>query len=277
MNEQYIDAIHRYLNGAMDVAESEDFEAEIRRNPALKNDVEVERTLLAGLEHAAGKALRKTIGSVHQNLKAEGFFRTNSTEPSLSIVHVSKSSVMKRILAIAAALAVVAAGIYFFMQPNKPADPNAVFAKFYQPQDDVQRAQKIIASLESYGMAGVQTDSDTLKQALQLYESGKYQESIALLKSFSAQHPENETAVYYLGVIHMSQEHYAKAIELLLPLSRAEGSSLKNDALWNLGLCLLKTDNGREDARDAFLKLSKDNSYPNQRGAVAVLEQLFPD
>jgi len=277
MNEQYIDAIHRYLSGSMDAAESEAFEAEMHANPTLKNDVEFERTLLAGIELAGDRALRNTIGTVHRNLKSEGFFQSNVSESPITIFHVSKSSIMKRILAIAAGLVAIAAGVFFFMQQDKPADPNTVFTQFYKPQEDVQRAQKIIASLESYGLAGVQTDTDTLKQALQLYEAGKYQESIALLKVFSQLHPDNDTAVYYLGVIHMSQEHYAKAIELLLPLSRSDASSLKNDALWNLGLCLLKTENGKEDARDAFLKLSKDNSYPNQRGAVAVLEQLFPE
>ncbi len=278
MNEEYIDTIHRYLNGTMDAADRKAFEAELQRNPVLRNDVELEQALLNGLDYAGHRNLRETIGVVHQNLKLEGFFtalKTVST-PTLTIAHSSKTSVMKRILAIAAGLVAIAAGVFFFtQQQHQSPNPNALYSQFYQPKDDTERAHQIIATLTSYGLAGIQSDTDTLKQALELYEAGNYQESLALLKSFSEAHPENDTALYYLGVIHMSQEHYAKAIEILLPLSRSE-SALKNNALWNLGLCYLKAENGLEDARNAFRQLSEDNSFANQRGATAVLEQLIP-
>ena len=81
--------------------------------------------------------------------------------------------------------------------------------------------------------------------------------------------------MYFLGATFMSQGYYAKAIEVFFPLSRGE-SPLKNDALWNLGLCYLKTENGMDDARVSFEKLSADNAYHNHRGAKAVLEQLLP-
>ena len=185
---------------------------------------------------------------------------------------------MKRFIAIAATLAIVAAGIWFLSR-NKPtaaADPNNVYATYFNPNTEIQRVKTIIATLESRGLAGIQTDADTLRQALELYEAARYDESIALLKSFLGTHPENDTAQYYLGVSYMSQEHYARAIEMLYPLSRSEASSLRNDALWNLGLCYLKAENAREDARAAFTELSNDNSYPNHRGAKALLDQLFP-
>lgn len=182
---------------------------------------------------------------------------------------------MKRIIAIAASLLIVAAGIWFFTRNRSSVDPNAVFARNYQPQQEVQRAKNIIATLESYGLAGAPTDSDSLRQALQLYEDGKYEDALALLNSLRQSHPENDTVQYYLGVIYMSRGLYAKAIELLLPLSES-ASALKNDALWNLGLCYLKTESGLDEAREAFTKLSQDNEYPDHRSAKAVLEQLIP-
>ena len=59
MNEQYLDTIHRYLNGTMDVNERESFETEMRQNPSLQKDVEMERLLLGGLEHAGETELRQ--------------------------------------------------------------------------------------------------------------------------------------------------------------------------------------------------------------------------
>lgn len=279
MNEEYIDKIHRYLAGTMSTAEREAFETEINENPELQNDVELERLLLEGMERAGEAELRQTIGAVHHKLTAEGFFQAGAAAPvsTLSVSHLSKTSFMRRIMAIAATLVVLAGAVWFFTRQESAAvDPNALFSQHFKLEQEVQRAKTAISRLESVGMAGVQTAEDTLRQALQHFEAGRYNEAQNLLKSHLETHPDDQTAQYYLGIIHMSQERYAKAIELLTPLSVAEGSELKNDALWNLGLCYLKAENGQDDAREAFTKLANDNEYPNHRGAKALVEQLIP-
>lgn len=279
MNEQHIETIHRYLAGIMSDTELQTFEADMQANPALREEVELERILLAGIEHAGRHHESfETIRAVQEKLRAEGFFESEKAAdtPIFTIAHTKKFNIMKRLIAVAATLVVLAGGIWFFMNREQPLDADALFTQFYQPKEDVQRAKNILESLESYGLAGVQTDTDTLKIALELYETDKYDEALALLKGFAETHPENDVAQYYIGVIHMSQGRYAKAIEVLLPISRSEESALKNDALWNLALCHLKTENGVNDAREAFTKLSNDNTYPNHRGAKAVLEQLLP-
>ncbi len=276
MNEQYLDTIHRYLNGTMDVNERESFETEMRQNPSLQKDVEMERLLLGGLEHAGETELRQKIGTVQDQLAAEGFFRAGAAEtsPRLSVTHLSKTYQMKRIIAIAASFAILAAAVWFFTRPANTPDPGALFSKYYQPKEEIQRAQEIIPKLES-GLAGIPTDGDTLRDALQFYADGNLEEAEKLLKIYLESSPEDPLAAYFLGATFMNQGYYAKAIEIFLPLSRGE-SPLKNDALWNLGLCYLKTENGMDDARVSFEKLSADNAYPNHRGAKAVLEQLLP-
>ena len=181
---------------------------------------------------------------------------------------------MKRIIAIAASFAILAAAVWFFTRPANTPDPGALFSKYYQPKEEIQRAQEIIPKLES-GLAGIPTDGDTLRDALQFYADGNLEEAEKLLKIYLESSPEDSMALYFLGATFMSQGYYAKAIEVFFPLSRGE-SPLKNDALWNLGLCYLKTENGMDDARVSFEKLSADNAYPNHRGAKAVLEQLLP-
>lgn len=279
MNEEYIDKIHRYLAGAMNAAEREAFETEIKENPELQNDVELERLLLEGIEHASEAELRQTIGAVHHKLTAEGFFQAGAAAPvsTLSVSHLSKTLLMKRIMAIAATFVVLAGAVWFFTRQEAAAvDPNALFSQNFKLEKEVLRAKTAISRLESVGMAGVQTAEDTLRTALQHFEAGRYDDAQKLLKSHLESHPGDETAQYYLGIVHMSQGRYAKAIELLTPLSGTEGSELKNDALWNLGLCYLKAENGQDDAREAFTKLANDNEYPNHRGAKALLEQLIP-
>ncbi len=275
MNEQDIDTIHRYLSGTLDAAERETFEARLQSDPDLQDALELERVLLAGIVYAGQKELRQTIGEVHQSLKKEQFFE--ATEANSDGSKPLKIFEMKRILAVAATLVVLVGGVWFFMnQTASEVNTQALYKQFYQPENDRQRAQEVIASLESYGLAGVPSENDTLKMALELYNDGKYAAALDYLKVFSEKHPENDMARYYIGVIHMSQERYAKAIEVLLPISRSDVSALKNDALWNLALCYLRTENGQPDAEAAFQTLAADNSYNNHRGAKAVLEQLLP-
>lgn len=273
MNEQYIDTIHRYLSGTMDGAERATFETQMQHDPNLQNDVELERLLLEGLEHAGEKELRQTIGAVHQKLSAEGFF--SAAPAALSVSHLSKKSPMKRILAIAATFVLLAGAVWFFNRQEATTDPDALFAQYYKPEQDVQRAQQLIPTLKSYGLAGVQMDGDTLRDALQLYADGNFEAAAQALKSYLESNPDDYMAGYYLGATYMNQGLYAKAIEVFSPLSTTE-SPLQNDALWNLGLCYLKAENSQDDAREAFTKLSNDNEYPNHRGAKAVLEQLLP-
>ncbi|MBK8969000.1 MAG: tetratricopeptide repeat protein [Saprospiraceae bacterium] len=279
MNEQYIDTIHRYLNKTMTHAERNTFEAELLRDPELREAVELERRLLAGLEKAGERQLQQTVGTVHAKLKSEGFFADETNEksqPELTIAYSSNRFTMRKLISIAASILVLAGAVWFFAIRDTGANVQDLYHAYYKPDSDVQRAREIIATLESNGLAGIPTDTDSLKTALERYEAGKYDEALAMLKAFADAHPENDIARYYIGVIHMDQERYAKAIEVLLPVSRMDDSEFKNRALWNLGLCYLRTENNQQDAYNVFQSLADDPEFPDHRNAKALLEQLLP-
>lgn len=189
---------------------------------------------------------------------------------TLRIVHLKKTIIMKRIIAIAASLMTLAATLWFC---NRSPDPAELFARYHQPGAEQQRAQKIIPTLESQGLAGVQTETDTLRDALQFYADGDFAEAEKRLKIYLESNPEDQLAQYFLGATYMSLGNYAKAVEMFSLLSQTE-SPLKNDALWNLGLCYLKMENGIHEARLAFEKLSADNAFKKRQDAKALLEQL---
>jgi TolA-binding protein len=279
MNEQYIDTIHRYLNGTMDPSERDAFEAEMLHDSSLRKAVELERNLLAGIKKSGEQTVRNTIHTVHSNLKKEGFFAADAAEepePQLHITYTSNRFTMRKLISIAASIIVLAGAVWFFTIRNASVEIKDLYHEYYTPETDVQRAKDLIATMQSNGLAGVPTDTDTLKAALTLYEEGKYTESLEILNAFIENHPDNDAAQYYIGVIHMSQERYAKAIEMLLPVSRLDTSTFQNDALWNLGLCYLKTENGQQDAYNVFQELSEDSSFPRHRNAKALKEQLLP-
>lgn len=271
MNESYYDRIHQYLQNTMDPKERAAFELEMDQQPALREDVHTERLLLAGIEKAGEQAAREQIQSVHRQLKEEGWLEAVRPEtPTFTIIFQQN---MKRIISIAAALVALLGAVWFFNPKSDSVSPQALFQQYHQPQQELPRLRNILAQRESYGLAG---NTDTLVQSLQLFEAGKYQECAQLLSAYRQEHPLDTTAQYYLGLTYLNAGNYAKAIELLQPISLAEQSDFKNDALWNLGLCYLQTTDGVKEAREVFTQLSQNNNYSNHRGAKALLEQLIP-
>lgn len=280
MNYEYFDTIHRYLAGSMEAGERVAFEAELKTNAQLREDVDLERLVLEGLEMAGEDAkVRESIAQTHQQLRAEGFFEqeAETTPHPLTITHSSNKSSfdMKRILSLAAALVVLLAGVWFFTSRNPAVDKEEIFAKYYNPDHAKEQAQKDAAALESHGLAGASTPQDSLAMAIQLYADGKLEDCVKMLNAYRTSFPNDETAQYYLGLAHLGLSRYAKAIELLFPLSRSSTFALKNDAMWYLGLCYLKAEAGVDEARQVFQNIANDPANPDHQAAKAILEQIL--
>jgi TolA-binding protein len=267
-NYDTLDRIHRYLQGQMSPEEARDFEQQLATDTTLGQTLEVERRLLRGLQLAGDAALQKKIAAVDETLEAEGFFRKEAIVKP--ITSTSKVYFTMRKMLAAAAVAIILIGIVwvaFFRQA--PVDRDAAFAKYYQPEST--RVKDITASLESMGMAGVLLESDSLREALLLYQNYRFEEAQVALDTFLAQYPENDTARFYLALTHLQQSRYARAAEILLPLSQNESFTLHRDASWYLGLCTLKFETGQNDAIAIFEKLAKDYDYDKQKDAKGMV------
>ena len=123
-------------------------------------------------------------------------------------------------------------------------------------------------------MAGVETAQDSLREGLRLYEEGKYDETCAALDTFLAQYPANDTARFYLAMAHLNAERYARAVEILTPLTQMESSAFQLDATWYLGLCYLKVDDGLPKAKALFVGLSGNTEYKDHQAARGILRLL---
>lgn len=271
MNEAYIDTIHRYLNNDMDASERDAFEVELRQNPELQQDVELESLLWEGIDRAGEMELRQSVGAVHQQLKTSGFFEAAGAQPGFS---VWRSTVGKRIMALAAVFGLLLAGIWFFRRMQSGPDTEALFVRYYQPKAEVARAHRYIEEQASFGMAAPQTATDTLLQALRVYEAGQYAEAQILLKQIVERYPDDYAiARYYLGIVYLSQGKPNQTIDALLPLARS-ADPLRSDARWTLALCYLKTKTHLNDARTLLGELARDTRFAKQREAKALLEKM---
>lgn len=271
-NNEYIDRIHLYLSNEMTAQERTVFEQEMGENAVLRRDVEIERELLAAIQSAGDNDLKNSIQTARERLVQRGFFEPQKT---ISLSSTSRIVTMRRAISMAAAIAVLAAAAWwiFYRQPGAGApDADAAFAQYFQKESTQSKA--IIKNLESFGMAGADNAQDSLRDALVLYDEGKYDEACAALDSFLVIHPANDTAQFYLAMSHLNATRYARAIEALTPVADNTQSAFQQSAKWYTGLCYLKVENGVEQAKTMFASLAEDSNYADRQAAKGMLTLL---
>ena len=260
-NDVNIEQIHRYLSGEMEVTEREAFEAAMEKDEALQEAVRFEQQLLGAIEQSFDQQARQDIGQVHRQLQSQGFFEAPRS--------------MRRIaLRVAAAAAVIALGIGIWWFALKPPafDPALAFSQYFQP--DSTEVDGIIESLTSVGFTPEMNRSDSLREALLLYRAGNHQQASGFLEIFLRDHPQNDTARFYLALAELSLSQYEPAAERLSGLARADGFGQQKQAQWYLALCYLRMANGLNPARQVLEKLAEDESFDKQAEARELLEKL---
>ncbi|MBK9015482.1 MAG: tetratricopeptide repeat protein [Saprospiraceae bacterium] len=182
---------------------------------------------------------------------------------------------MRKVMSIAAA-AIVLIGLiwwgFFRQSPTSAPNSEQIFASNFKPE--TTKAKSIVAALESHGMVDSMNTQDSLREALSLYNEGKYKDASVALDTFLVYHPANDTALFYLAMSHLNDSRYARALELLDPITRTETSAFKLDAMWYLGLCYFKVDGGFAKAEEIFTQLASNPESKDQDSAKGILQLI---
>ncbi|MCF8246118.1 MAG: tetratricopeptide repeat protein [Saprospiraceae bacterium] len=266
-NNAYINRIHQYLSGKMGQAEKSDFEHEMNANEQLANDTKIEEKLLLGISLVGDDDLKKNIASADQHLSAKHFFETGrvvSLQPNRFI--------MKKLISIAAAAVILIGLVWwgFFRQTTPSADQ--LFADNFKAEKI--RSVALADALTNSGLVDSMTTEDSLLVALKFYNDGKYNEAMVALDTFLVYHPANDTAQFYLAMTHLNESRYARAVELLTPITYSEVSSFKLDAMWYLGLCYFKVEGGFSKAEEIFTQLASTPESKDQQAAKGILRSI---
>ncbi len=269
-NNDYIDRLHRYLAKEMAEAEQAQFESELASNEQLADDLAAEKKLLAGIRLTGDDALRNAIAAADKRMEAQQFFQ-GAKVVSIDSAKTTKSFAMRKIMSIAAAIVLIGLVYWGFLR-EKPAsvDANAIFAANFKPETTLVKDILGGAGLLPVDSSGV----DSLKAALALYDEGKYQEASVALDSILVHHPANDTAQFYLGMSHMNAERYARAVEVLEPITKNEASTFRRTAMWYVGLCYFKVDDGFPKAEEIFTSLANDPEYKDRQSAKGILQMI---
>lgn len=265
----YIDRIHRYLTNDMNQAEKAAFEEEMNANEQLAQDTQLEQNLLMGISLAGDEELKKRIADTDERLSRNQFFDKGKI---VSLNSQPKNFIMKKIIAFAAAAVVLIGAIWWGFFKQAAPTPDQLFADNFKPE--TTKSVAISESLASSGLLDSMTMQDSLAAALKFYNDGKYNEAMVALDTFLVYHPTNDTAQFYLAMSHLNESRYARAVDLLTPITTSEASSFKLDALWYLGLCYFKVDGGFAKAEEIFTQLAATPESKDQQAAKGILQMI---
>ena len=235
MNEQ----IEKYLLGALSAAEANAFEEKLKSDSDLNAEVEMQRTLMLGIETAA---LREKMSSLYSESNATG-------EAKIKNINQSKNRI--NWWAIAAGFAfLVAIGSYFLIQPLG----NRNFNKFYFPDPGLPSP---MGSTEDYDFYDGMVD----------YKYGNYNDAIHKWEPLLQNDPANDTLKYYLGSALTALHKPSEAVEYFNDLIETQNAYQTDDARWYWSLNQLQLNNKvliREKWQNwNFLELN-DSPYPIQ-------------
>ncbi|MEQ9438256.1 MAG: tetratricopeptide repeat protein [Cyclobacteriaceae bacterium] len=251
MDELTFERIESYLQGTLTPAEREQFEADMRKDETLREEVTLQRQLISSIET---ESVRQLLENIHE----ENFSEVPVEEEEETPVVPMQPRRRLPYMAVAASVALlVLAGWWFFMQQSP--SPESLYAAYFTP------AAGLPTTL------GYSENTD-FAEGMVSYKMEEYAEAVQWWQPLLQADPTNDTLNYYLGVASLANEQAPEAIDYLTQVIETSSSVYNADAQWYLALAYLQ-NNEVEPAKALLTELSqREGAYREQ--SRELLEEL---
>ncbi|MCB0640921.1 MAG: hypothetical protein KDC44_04745 [Phaeodactylibacter sp.] len=260
MSEQDYEKIYQFINGELDKAEQFAFEQQLQKDPELAKEVQFHRELAQGINLAGDQELKATIAQAAQSSgQVEATPAKGRRIPLWG----------RRRLSIAASLLVLILAGYFLLSDT---GPNAeLYAAYFSP--DVAALEAKLDDLELVGMAiPDQERRANLKPALELVQQQSYGAAAQALTWHLEKYPQDEAALYFLGMSRMEQHQFEQAVRAFERLEELPTNVYTETTDWYLGLAYLRMSGKEVLAREQFVAIAADPVHPYVDQATAILK-----
>lgn len=175
-----------------------------------------------------------------------------------------KDTLIKHAYGIAAALLALAAAVFLLTQP---VPPKRIQSEEFQPEQ--RRAQSFLQEWQVFGLAGPQNRSDSLAEAVELYQNEQYAAADSALGFYLSRYPTDSIAGFYHGLSLLYQNKHEAALQALAPLTELSDFEWRDDARWYAALSAIHAD--QTFALGILEKISRDPSSGYRHAAATVL------
>ncbi len=190
---KYFERIQDYLAGELSEEDVALFENELKHNELLRDEFDLYQSIHHGIK----------VHNITQFKQAFSAIDDELDQQEAPIIQTNFSRVLKLAIGSVAASILIAFIIYFFQDDSA----NQQLAATYWEED------RGVPSLMG------QTTNLSLNEAMYLYKEGDYATAMKRINSLKETHPQNDTLIYYAGIISYKLENYRSAIHAFKRIS----------------------------------------------------------
>jgi hypothetical protein len=218
ISQEMFEQIESYLLQRMDAAQRQAFEQAIANDVQLRNEVALQRKLMATVE--AGSFLDEQPGA------------DTATTPA---VPAPVRTMNRRWWYAAAAVLILAIGATWWLRKTETASQD-LYTQYFHADPGLPVAMS-------------STNAYTFYDGMVSYKEGKYKEAAAMWTKLGNEKGFTDTLQYFIGVAHLNSNALPEANQYLLPVANNSTSVWKDKATWYLALSYIKADNRTEAVR----------------------------
>lgn len=250
MENSSFDKIEMYLKGMLSPEEMASFEAELKSDQSLSEDLKLYKDIRTFLENYKRKEKFKiNLHEINKEFVQEFAAKHNiATKKPLNLKWLYYSAAAVLIIAAVSAI------VFTFTKTTKSVD--TLFAENYDFKNNI---------------AIRNTDSTSLKnidKCFREFASSHFENAIACFKDIKPDENEYSFSLYYSGIANMEIKNYNQAASCFRKIIDSNNHNFLLYSKWYLALCYLKL-NEVDKARVLFEDISKsENHYQNKAGNI---------
>ncbi len=253
-DNQIYEQIEKYLKGALTESERLSFEAQLREDTKLAEEVEFYRNTMRAAEW------KGTLEEVEAELKQEHFFEMATSEAARQKATSPQKSNRWWILAAVIAVSIV---IVLLAYANLGHSNQAIALAHYE-EPDLSATTK-----------GTIPANDPLREGADAYYSGGFEQASQLFSSVPTTSDHYDRAQYSLAHTYFQQKQYDQAIAAFQTVIQITNKQwLKEEAEWYLLLTLLANDETGATFQALLEQLLEDENHRYHVFAKEVREEL---
>ena len=165
---------------------------------------------------------------------------------------------------IAALLLALAVALFVLVRPSPP---KRIASEQFQPEQS--KAEGFLQEWKVFGMAGPQTRSDSLANAIEHYQNAEYATADSALGLYLRSYSTDSIAGFYRGLSLLYQDKHAEALQALRPLAEIPNFEWHDDARWYATLAAVQADQAY--ALRNLEQISRDPQSGYRHAASAIL------
>ncbi|MDQ3193147.1 MAG: hypothetical protein M3Q58_16305 [Bacteroidota bacterium] len=232
-----------YFEDRMSEAEKASFEAKLILDENFKDEFEVYKKVRQGIFIAGEAELRDKLKAADKEI-----------EPSLRAKDRNNIIPLYKKLLVAASIAALISMSYLLFLKD-----DYQFRKFEEKEPGLPVLMN-------------NNEKSALNKAMTLYKAGEYSESKEIIENLLSIKPENDTLLYFNGVVNYELEAYSKAADQFEAVSEIE-SVFNEQAEYRLALSYLRLSKENK-ARVVLEKIVSNPSHLYKEQAQELLKQL---